>query len=127
MPLWGHGDRWLGPLSRKAAWEACLADSLQQLHLESATALMPGPSFLWVDFLLIFLISVVDASTFSPISAERLSVGRSGKAPPAAVLKEKVYVSTTYTNSAQNIGVSSINAGMSASLCHTPPPKMCIV
>lgn len=43
-----------------------------------------------------------------------------GKVPLAAVLKEKVYVSTTYISWAQNFCVSSINAVMSASLFYTP-------
>lgn len=42
------------------------------------------------------------------------------KAPPAAVLKEKAYVSTIYIKYTQNICVSSISAGMSASLFYTP-------
>ena len=47
-----------------------------------------------------------------------------GKVPPAAILKEKVYVSTAYINCAQNFCISSINVGMSASLFYTPPPNV---
>ena len=42
-----------------------------------------------------------------------------GKVPPAALLREKVYVSTAYIICAQNLCVSSINVGMSASLFYT--------
>ena len=46
--------------------------------------------------------------------------GSGQKAPPAAVLKEKAYVSTIYIKYTQNVYVSSINAGMAASLFYTP-------
>ena len=48
----------------------------------------------------------------------------SEKAPLTAVLKEKVYVSTIYISSMQNICVSSINADMSASLVYAPAPNV---
>lgn len=62
-----------------------------------------------------------NASSLSPGNNQIHSLEDNGKVPLAAILKEKVYVSTTYINYIQNICVSSINAGMSASLLYMPP------
>ena len=45
-----------------------------------------------------------------------------GKVPPAAILKEKVYVSTAYINGTQNLCVSSINVVI-VSISILYPPK----